>query len=209
MQSSFQRALAFTLTWEGGWANHPKDPGGATMRGVTQRVYNGYRLRHGMKIQTVRNIAQRELEEIYLLQYWNASGANGLEWPLSAAVFDLAVNSGPGRAKEFLAEIGPQGSPLERAVRLNVRREQFFHGIVAYNHDFAEFLTGWLNRLAGIRKLVSENVLRPVPPALVQPVKLEGVKFLILNGTTYVFDTLTVMGAKLYANGVSRMKGPQ
>ena len=207
MQSNFQRALAFTLAWEGGWSNHPKDPGGATMRGVTQRVYNGYRLKRGLKIQTVRNISQRELEEIYLLQYWNTSGANGLEWPLNAAVFDLAVNSGPGRAKEFLEEIGPQGSPLERARRLNDRRERFFHTIVAYNHDLAEFLPGWLNRLAGIRKLVASNVPRPAPPALVQPVKLEGVKFLILNGTTYVFDSLSVVGAKLYANGVSKMKG--
>ncbi|MFZ9616196.1 MAG: glycosyl hydrolase 108 family protein, partial [Fluviibacter sp.] len=42
MERNFSEALAHTLKHEGGWANHPNDPGGATMKGVTHRTYANY-----------------------------------------------------------------------------------------------------------------------------------------------------------------------
>jgi lysozyme family protein len=48
MRGNFERALAAVLVHEGGYVNHPKDPGGATNKGVTQRVYDDYRLGRGL-----------------------------------------------------------------------------------------------------------------------------------------------------------------
>ncbi len=39
MKRNFKKALKHVLVHEGGWADHPKDPGGATMKGVTLATY--------------------------------------------------------------------------------------------------------------------------------------------------------------------------
>jgi len=41
--SAFETALPFVLRWEGGFVDHPADPGGRTNRGVTQRTYDAWR----------------------------------------------------------------------------------------------------------------------------------------------------------------------
>jgi hypothetical protein len=61
----FARSLAKVLVHEGGYSNHPQDPGGATMKGVTQRVYDEYRRSIGVPVAPVRNISNSELEAIY------------------------------------------------------------------------------------------------------------------------------------------------
>lgn len=55
------RALSRILVHEEGYVNHPKDPGGATMKGVTLRVYDGYRKRRGDDLRSVRLAADAEL----------------------------------------------------------------------------------------------------------------------------------------------------
>ena len=44
---NFEHCLAITLKWEGGYSNHPDDPGGPTMRGIIQREYDAWRTRQG------------------------------------------------------------------------------------------------------------------------------------------------------------------
>ena len=60
MKSNFERALAVVLRFEGGWSNHPRDPGGATMKGVTQKVYDRWRSKRGEPTQSVRTITEVE-----------------------------------------------------------------------------------------------------------------------------------------------------
>jgi Glycosyl hydrolase 108 len=200
MQSDFQRALEITLKYEGGYANHPNDPGGATQNGVTQRVYNKYRTMRRKPIRGVQHIARNELEDIYQSGYWIASGASSCEWPLSLAVFDLAVNSGAGRARQFLAEIGEVGTPRDRADRLMMRRRKFFLAIVAHNRRLAVFLQGWFSRCDQLEEAIAttRGVEAPGP--------IEGIKTLILNGQTFTAATVSVVGSKIYANGVKKSK---
>ena len=61
MRSNFERSLAVVLRFEGGWSNHPSDPGGATMKGVTQEVYDRWRAKRGEPKQSVRNITELEV----------------------------------------------------------------------------------------------------------------------------------------------------
>lgn len=101
------RAREFVRRWEGGWADNPADPGGATMKGITIGTYKRWREAHGQPEPTkddLRNIPDAETDQIFHDWYWLASGADKLPWPLCLAHFDTAVNAGTGRAQEMLAK---------------------------------------------------------------------------------------------------------
>nr|WP_047581717.1 glycoside hydrolase family 108 protein [Methylobacterium sp. ZNC0032] len=99
---NFVPALSGVLVHEGGWSNHKADPGGATMKGVTQRVYDAYRRRRDLQPQSVRLITEVELRDIYRKQYWDAVKGDKLPDGLDYAVFDGAVNSGPSQSVKWL-----------------------------------------------------------------------------------------------------------
>lgn len=102
MLSNFQPSLKRVLVHEGGYSNHPKDPGGATMKGVIQRVYDAYREDRGVAKQSVRFISNVETGDIYRRQYWDAIKGDDLPLGLDYVVFDGAVNSGPKQSLKWL-----------------------------------------------------------------------------------------------------------
>ena len=63
--AAFEASLPFILRWEGGYVNHPNDPGGATNKGVTQRVYDDWRGKKGLARRTVKQIEDAEVHAIY------------------------------------------------------------------------------------------------------------------------------------------------
>ena len=164
---ALEPALLFVLRWEGGFVDHPDDPGGRTNRGVTQKVYDGWRARQGLSAQDVKLIADAEVHAIYASDYWLPPRCDVLDAPLDIVQFDTAVNMGVGRAVRFLQASagcnvdGDFGAATERAVagcdRGNVlaaycqRREDFYRGLVAKNPKLAVFLKGWMNRLDALR----------------------------------------------------------
>src|SRR5215212_9684838 len=93
--AAFQASLPFILRWEGGYVNHPADPGGATNKGVTQRVYDDWRVRRGMPARDVRQIMDDEVHAIYEAGYWTPPHCDLLPRPLDLVQFDTAVNMGP------------------------------------------------------------------------------------------------------------------
>lgn len=95
-------ALAKVLVHEGGYVNDPRDPGGATMQGVTQRTYDGYRRRLGKPSAPVKGISKVELGEIYRRQYWDAVKGDALPEGVDYVLFDGAVNSGPTQSVKWL-----------------------------------------------------------------------------------------------------------
>lgn len=95
-------ALKLVLVSEGGYVNNPSDPGGATNKGVTQAVYDAYRRQQGAPTRSVKQITDAELEAIYGDQYWRTIHGDELPEGVDYAVFDYAVNSGPGRAVKDL-----------------------------------------------------------------------------------------------------------
>lgn len=145
---SFEIALGYTLKFEGGYVNNPVDPGGATNKGITQSVYDAYRVQKNLPKQHVKLIFDTEVKEIYLNQYWNVAGCDKLEDKLSIVVFDAAVNHGPGRAKKWLM------ITTDPKKYLDIRQE-FFKKIVANKPSQSIFLKGWLNRVEGLRKIIA------------------------------------------------------
>jgi lysozyme family protein len=102
MSHRFERAFALLAVHEGGYVNHPADPGGATNKGVTQRTYNAFRRTRGLPRVSVRLIKDHEVCAIYQRQYWDAVRAEDLPEGLGYCLFDAAVNSGPARAAKWL-----------------------------------------------------------------------------------------------------------
>ncbi|GBU19676.1 MULTISPECIES: glycoside hydrolase family 108 protein [unclassified Methylobacterium] len=98
----YNEALKRVLVHEGGYVNDPRDPGGATMKGVTQRTYDGYRKRLGLPSRPVSQITSAEVGEIYRRQYWAAVRGDELPAGIDYVLFDGAVNSGPVQSIKWL-----------------------------------------------------------------------------------------------------------
>lgn len=158
-QENYPRCLANTLREEGGWTNDPRDPGGPTMRGIIQREYTRWRTKHGLPDRSVRNISEEELQDIYRGNYWVPMVGDA--WPKGPdqIVFDIAVNSGTGRAPQIMgAAIGVSTrNPKELAAlasrsadtvgivkRACARRASFYRSL----RTFSAFGRGWLSRNA-------------------------------------------------------------
>lgn len=120
MKQNFSTIMKWLAAYEGGFVNHPRDPGGATNRGVTQRVYDAFRRRQDLPTRSVRHITDAEHDAIYRKQYWNPVRGDDLPSGLDATVFDFAVNSGVSRSAKT----------LQRALRAKGQRQIAVDGIV-------------------------------------------------------------------------------
>jgi len=168
MDSSFDNALAFVLRWEGGFSNDPRDSGGRTMKGVTQRVYDAWRASQGEQRRDVAKISDAEVAAIYSDNYWKKALCNELQAHLDLIQFDTAVNMGPNRAVKILQQavgVAPDGvfGPMTRqacaacsapdavARYCSIREGLYRRFAEAPGQD--RFLAGWLNRLIDLRAL--------------------------------------------------------
>lgn len=166
-KTRFDHALAHVLKHEGGFVHHPKDPGGATNKGVTQATYDDWRVRQGLPKRSVRQIEAAEISAIYKREYWDRVRGDDLPAGVDYAVFDLAVNSGVSRAARFLQEaagvaqdgiIGPQTIAAAKAdpdgvvERLMDRRLRFLRGLETWN----TFGRGWTTRCSDVRRIALE-----------------------------------------------------
>lgn len=182
MKYNFKASLAHVLKHEGGWADHPKDPGGATMKGITIAVYRQHIKPNGTK-NDLRNITDDQVATIYKKQYWDKVRGDDLPSGVDYAVFDFAVNSGVSRASKYLQAVagvaqdgivGPQ--TLTAVGRLNSgavinnlcdRRMAFLRGL----NTFSTFGKGWTARVSGVRAeaLKMAGAAIPQPPPAPEP----------------------------------------
>lgn len=101
-------ALAEILRHEGGYVDHPSDPGGATNMGITRKTLARWRRVNPwwqLPKADVKALSKTEVKSIYKALYWDRVAANNLPSGLDLAVFDFAVNSGPSRAVKMLQQI--------------------------------------------------------------------------------------------------------
>lgn len=158
----FDTALAHLLESEGGYVNHPSDPGGATNMGITQRTARA----HGYK-GSMRRLPIEVATRIYREAYWDQCRCDDLPPELRLPVFDAAVNSGPVRSIRWLQEamnqpatgvineplmtalanITPREIPYVRA-RLLELRMAFLRNLSTWK----VFGRGWTNRLNRIKE---------------------------------------------------------
>jgi len=170
MKENFQPSFEHVLKSEGGYVNDPLDRGGETNLGVTKAAwaqYIGRPVQDGeMKALTVDVVAP-----FYKKGYWDKCRCDELPAGLDYAVFDFAVNAGPGRAAKFLQQavgvtadgaIGPatmaavaKADPAQALVAFGNAKEAFYQAIVARDPSQARFIKGWMNRVASVEKFAS------------------------------------------------------
>lgn len=168
MRANFSASLALVLQHEGGWVNDPLDPGKETNRGVTQLVYDAWRLGEGLARRSVRLINDYEVGAIYRRNYWNACRCDDLPAGLDYCIFDFAVNSGVNRASRYLqralgtvadGQVGPVTialageRPAERTISAVCdARLAFLRQLPTFGH----FGGGWTARVGDVRAKAEE-----------------------------------------------------
>ena len=163
MKENFDQCLAAVLHHEGGYVNHPKDPGGMTNLGVTKRVWEKW-VGHEVDEKAMRALTPADVGPMYRKKYWDKVCGDNLPAGVDMAVFDLAVNSGPGRAAKMLQKvlgvpedgmIGPK--TLEKVGSLdasklvedyNAQRLSFLQALLTWE----TFGKGWGRRVAEVSK---------------------------------------------------------
>jgi len=101
MKENFDECFKNMLVSEGGYVDHPQDPGGRTNLGVTQRVWEEW-MGRPVTEKEMRALTPIMVKPLYKRKYWDAVRADDLMAGVDYCVFDVAVNSGPGRAIKFL-----------------------------------------------------------------------------------------------------------
>ena len=162
MQSNWDNAFKMMLASEGGYVNHPSDPGGMTNLGVTKATWENWVGRESDEAE-MRGLTPEKVEPLYKKKYFDAVRGDELPMGLDYLMFDFAVNAGAGRAiKTLQTAVGvtPDGGfgpmtmaavqavdPNELIERFSQAKEDFYRSLTT----FATFGKGWLNRVADVK----------------------------------------------------------
>jgi len=101
MQSNWDNSFKLMLKSEGGFVNHPSDPGGMTNLGVTKATWENWVGRESDEAE-MRGLTPEKVEPLYKKKYWDAVRGDELPMGLDYLMFDFAVNAGSGRAIKTL-----------------------------------------------------------------------------------------------------------
>jgi len=171
MNTNFEKCLEMLLVHEGGFVNHPDDPGGMTNLGVTKKVWEEW-VGHDVAEKEMRNLTPTMVAPLYKRKYWDACRADELISGLDYCVFDVAVNSGVGRAIKLLqSSVGatPDGGfgsitaalvkkaeedPTRIIELFSAKRLEFLESLKA----FPVFGKGWSRRVQEVKDKALEMV---------------------------------------------------
>ena len=189
---NFPRSLDLVLKSEGGYVNHPNDPGGPTNLGVTLANFRRY-VKPGGTISDLKKLTKAQAGTVYRRQYWDRVHGNEMPGGLDYAMFDFAVNSGPSRAIKFIQEIvgakadGRLGPATMGAIQLSsagpaVLAETLCDKRLAWLkrlRTWPTFGKGWGRRVKAV-KAVSLSMARTAPseperPPVAPPATLWGI----------------------------------
>lgn len=163
----FSDCLAFTLAEEGGFVNDPRDPGGATNKGITLATYRAFK--PGVTVYDLRAISPLDVQQIYFTKFWQPLRCDELPLGVDLMVFDMGVNAGVGEGEKLLqtalnvkvdGELGPITMAAVKALNpaallalLAMAETTYYHAL----KGFVTFGSGWEHRL-------TRRVIRAVTP---------------------------------------------
>ena len=160
---SFDKAIKVILRHEGGYVNHPADPGGITNLGVTKATWEGWTGKPAT-VADMRALTVEQVSPLYRKRYWDAMRCDDYPPAVALCVFDFGVNAGIKRGVRYLqmvvgtAQDGAPGPNTTAAVNAFVaqhgaqelvrqyqeRREAYYKALPTFQH----FGKGWLRRVA-------------------------------------------------------------
>jgi lysozyme family protein len=157
MTKNFRDCLELVLKSEGGYIDHPKDPGGRTNLGVTQRVWEEW-VGHPVTEKDMRELTPEKVAPMYEMRYWRTSYCEKLPRGLDLLVFSMAVNAGAGRSVKLLQDaigvlpdgvIGPRTMAKINEANVETLIDKFSEARTAFYKGlktFPVFGKGWLSR---------------------------------------------------------------
>jgi len=167
MKENFDKCLEMLLHHEGGFVDHPKDPGGMTNLGVTRKVYEKWM---GRKVteQEMRDLTSDDVAPIYKKNYWDKVRGDDLPSGVDWVAFDWGVNSGTGRPAKAIQRcigatqdgaIGPKTLALvaekdpEHIIKyVTTTRQRFYERL----KTFETFGRGWTRRNSETQEIALE-----------------------------------------------------
>ena len=164
MIHNFATALQHVLKHEGGFVNHPQDPGGITNLGVTKAVWEEW-VGHPVDEKTMRALTAVDVSTMYRRKYWDKVQGNDLPIGVDYCVFDAAVNSGPGRAVKWLQAcvnvdvdglLGPKTLAAVRAFNQSDLISDYSKRRLSFLQDLKTFETfgkGWTKRVTEVEQI--------------------------------------------------------
>jgi lysozyme family protein len=167
MIENWHNAFEHVIKSEGGYVNDPHDHGGETNLGVTKKAWAEF-IGREVHDGEMKALTKATVEPFYKKGYWDKCRCDDLPVGLDYAVFDFAVNSGPGRAAKFLQQavgvvadgaIGPgtlaavaKCDPKYALDQFSAAKEHFYKGLVEKDPTQKRFINGWLNRVEEVEK---------------------------------------------------------
>jgi lysozyme family protein len=162
MKENWDDCFAMVIKHEGGFVDHPKDPGGMTNLGVTRSAWEGY-LNRKVTEDEMRALTPNIVKPFYKSLYWDRIKGDSLPSGVDYAAYDLAVNSGPHRAAQYLQQIagttvdgmiGPKSleaikacDPEQTADAICDMRMEFLKKLPTFD----TFGKGWSRRVAEVK----------------------------------------------------------
>lgn len=162
--AEFEKAIPHTLKWEGGFVNHPADPGGATNRGITFNLFKQYAKSLGFMptVDALKNMTEAQAKTIYKVHFWDKM--RGLEFKdqsVANITFDAFVNCGYSGIKLVQRVAGTEddgiigvnslaaingANPKSLFDSIKAERINYYKNLADRKPQMAVFLKGWLNR---------------------------------------------------------------
>lgn len=187
MQQNFENSLNRLLVHEGGYTNHPKDPGGPTNFGITLEDYRLY-VNAKATAADVRSMKKSEAVKIYDQKYWGRMRCSELPSGVDYSIFDYAVNSGYGRAGRVLRKV--LGLPtttwkVTDEVIAELAKRDPRAVIIAINDERLRFLmrlkiwptfgNGWSRRVKEVKQVSLQMAAGSVPPVKLPPANVAAI----------------------------------
>jgi len=160
MDKRFLDIYKIVMEYEGGYVNHPNDPGGETYKGISRRAHPnwaGWRL-----IDQKKPVPENLVQEFYHENYWKRLRANEMPYPVGEYLFDFGVNAGITRAVIMAQRalnvttdgvLGPvtmraiqQQDPQKLMYELLRHRIAYYTDITMRRSQFQVFFLGWIRR---------------------------------------------------------------
>ena len=163
INKEYNHCLELILHHEGGYVNHPSDPGGETNLGVTKKVYDAYCKKNGLRPKDMKRLEVTDVAPIYKTEYWDRVKGDALHPALALCIFDFGVNAGTGRAAKFIQKIvgttvdGGIGTNSLNMIDAYVDKHGIDKTVILYQADrqkyyeklkhFKTFGRGWTRRV--------------------------------------------------------------
>lgn len=160
--NDFDKALDFTLIWEGGYVNDPDDAGGETKYGISK---------HAHPSLDIANLTKEDAADIYRVDYWMKGKCDKMPYPVNVVHFDCCVNTGITQAAKILQRaasidddgmIGPntlmsvsRDNPSFLALSAITERDLYYDNLVSLKPANSKYLKGWKNRTEALRRIIT------------------------------------------------------